>query len=186
MAHADVYLTVSPDPSLRAHALETANLVYAHRIVQARVGFAIINVDLARCAGVAFAAMTNKSIVEIHAAIGTDRTARIAEALIDLRLALQPNVTGSAFANESLQLIQARSTVLARIGRAIIDRMLALLAGITRLAGAGIIANLINALAVISARSRRALVDVGLASRAGPPRMADAFVAEELIHADPI
>lgn len=130
--------------------------------------------------------MTDKCVVEIHAAIGADRTARIAEALVDLRLALQPDVAGSAFADESLQLVQARGAVLARFGRAVVDRVLAVLAGITGLAGAGIIANLIDALAVIFARSRGALVDVGLASRAGPSRMADALVAEELVHADPV
>lgn len=79
---------MSSDPSLRAHALEAANLVYAHRIVQARIGLAVINIDLAQCASIALAAMTNEGVIEIHAAIGTDRTARIAETLIDFRLAL--------------------------------------------------------------------------------------------------
>lgn len=186
LAHADVYLTVSPGPSLRTYALETANLVYAYRIVQARIGLTVIDVDLARCAGIAFAAMADESVVEIHAAIRADRTARVADTLIDFRLALQPVITGSTFADESLQLIQARGAVLARIGRAVIDRVLALLAGITRLASTSIIANLVNALTVISAWSRGALIDVGLASRAGPSRMADAFVTEELIHTDPV
>lgn len=130
--------------------------------------------------------MTDEGVVEIHAAIGTNRTARVAEALIDLRLALQPDVAGSTFADESLQLIQARGAVLARIRCAVIDRMLALLAGVTRLASAGIIANLVNALAVISARFRGALIDVGLASCAGPSRMADAVMTEELVHADSV
>lgn len=130
--------------------------------------------------------MTDEGVVEIHAAIGAGRAARVAEAFIDLRLALQPDVAGSTFADESLQLIQARGAVLARIGRAVIDRMLALLAGITRLASAGIIANLVNALAIIPAWFRGALVDVGLASCAGPSRVADAFVTEELVYADSV
>lgn len=186
LAHADVYLTVSPGPSLRTHALEAAHLVYAHRIVQARIGLAVVDVDLARRAGIAFAAMADEGVVEVHAAIGTSRTARVAEALIDLRLALQPDVAGSTFADESLQLIQARGAVLARIRCAVVDRMLALLAGVARLAGAGIIANLVDALAVISARFRGALIDVGLASCAGPSRMTDAIVTEELVHADSV
>lgn len=177
---------MSSGPSLRANALETINFVYAHRVVETRIGLAVIDIDLARGAGVTLATMTDKCVVEIHAAIGADWITRIAETLVDLRLALQPDVTGSAFADESLQLIQARRTVLARIGRAVVDRVLTVLAGITGLASAGIIADLIDALTVILARFRGALVDVGLASCAGPARMANTLGAEELIHADAV
>jgi len=130
--------------------------------------------------------MADESVVQIDAAICANRVARIAQALVDLRFALQPDEAGSALADESFQLIDARGTVLTGIRSAVIDSMLTLLARITRLAGTRVIVNLIGTLAVVPTRFQRALVDVGFASYAGPSWMTDTLVAEQLVHTDSV
>lgn len=173
-------------PSFLAHALEVTDLVSARRAVQARIGRAVVYVDLARSASIALATVADECVVKVYAAVGANRIARIAKTLIDLRLALQPNEAWSAPADKSLQLVDACGTVLAWIRRAIVDGVLTLLARVTGFAGARIVIDLIDALAVIMARFGRALVNVSLTGRARPSRMADAFVAEKLVHADPV
>lgn len=88
LTHADIHLAINAAPSLRAYALETTDFVSARRAVQARIGRAVVYVDLAGRPGVAFATVTDEGVVEIDAAIGTDRIARIALAFVDFRLAL--------------------------------------------------------------------------------------------------
>lgn len=186
LAHADVRLAIRTGPSLRADALEAGVLVPARSAVQAWIGRAVVDVDLAGCAGVAVTAVANEGVVQVDATVRTDRIARIAQALVDLRLALQPNEARSAPADESFQLIHARGAVLAWIGGAVVDGVLALLARVTGLAGARVIVDLIDTLAVVPTDLQRAFVDVGLAGRAGPSRMTDALVAEQLVHANAV
>lgn len=186
LAHADIHLTVHPAPSFRAYALETTHFISTRCAVQTRIRRAIVYVDFTGRSGVAFATVANEGVVEIYATIGADRIARIAQTLVNLCLALQPDEAGSAPTDEALQLVYACGSVLARIRRAIIDRVLALLACVTGLASAGIVIDLVDALAVVSAWFRRALVDVRLAGCTGPSRMADALVAKELVHADSV
>lgn len=88
LAHADVFLAMDAGPALWTYALECTDLVPAYRVVQTRIGGAVVYVGLARGAGKAFATVTHESIVEVYAEIGAHRIARIAETLIDLRLAL--------------------------------------------------------------------------------------------------
>ncbi|KAL0125790.1 hypothetical protein PUN28_004684 [Cardiocondyla obscurior] len=95
-------------PSLRTDALEATDFVSTSRAIQARIRRAVIDIDFTGRSSVALATVADKSVVEIYAAVGADRTARIALTFIDFRLALQANEAGSAFANEALQL-QARS-----------------------------------------------------------------------------
>lgn len=99
---------------------------------------------------------------------------------------MQPDKAGPAFADEALQLVDARRPVLAGIGGAIVDAVLTLLASETGLAGARVVVYLIDTLTVVSTGSGRAFVDIGLAGRAGPARIADALVTEELVHADSV
>jgi len=101
LTHADIHLTIQAGPSLQADAFEAANLVSARRAIQAWIGRAIVDIDLAGSAGVAFAAVADESVVQIDAAIRANRVARIAQTLINLRFALQPDEAGSALANES-------------------------------------------------------------------------------------
>lgn len=186
LAHANIHLTIHPAPSFRAYALETTHFISTRCAVQTRIGRAVVYVDLARRSGVTFATMADESVVEIYAAIGADRIARIAQTLVNLCFALQPDEAGSASTDETLQLVYARGSILARIRRAIIDCVLALLACVTGLACANIIIDLVDALPVISAWFKRALVDVRLTGRTGPSRMADAFVAKEFVHTDSV
>lgn len=186
LAHANVCLTVNAGPSVRAGTLEAGDLVSTRRAVEARIGRAVVHVDLAERAGVALVTLADEGVVEIRAAFRADRVAGVAETLVNFRLAMRAAVSGSALADEPFELIDARGAVLARIGRAIVDGVLALLAGVTGLAGARVIVDLVDALAVVSARLGRALVDVALAGRAEPSRVADALVLEQVVDADAV
>ena len=186
LAHADVYLAVSPGPTFGAHALKPADLVPARGAVQTRIRGTVVDVDLARRSAIPFATVTDKSVVQVDATIRSNRAARIAETLVQFCLALQPDETRSALANESLQLVDAGPSVLARIRGTVVDGVLTLFACVAWLAGARISVHLIDTLTVVPARFAGAFVDVRLASRAGPSRMTDALVAEQVVHANPV
>ena len=102
LAHADVYLAVSPGPTFGAHALKPADLVPARGAVQTRIRGTVVDVDLARRSAIPFATVTDKSVVQVDATIRSNRAARVAETLVQFCLALQPDETWSALANESL------------------------------------------------------------------------------------
>jgi len=152
LTRADVALATNASPSLGAHTLESTDFVSTRRAVQARIGRAIVDISFAECSGVALATMTKEGVVKIYAAIRAELATRIAEALVDLRLAMQPGVTGSAFAYESFQLIYARGAVLTRIRCAVIDGVLAIFARVTGFAGTYVVVDMIEALAVVPAR----------------------------------
>lgn len=122
--------------------------------------------------------MAHESVVQIHATISTNRTARIAQTLVQFRFALKPNETWPTLANESLELVYASPSILTRIGGAVVYGVLTLFACVAWLASTGVSIHLVDALAVVSARFACTLVDVRFTSCASPSWMTDALVAE--------
>lgn len=186
LTHTDVILAANAGPSFSTHTFVAIDFIPTLCAVQTRIGCAVIDISLAERSGVALAAMAEEHIIKIHAVIGADLVARIAETFVDLRLAIQASETGCAFAYESFQLIYACSAVLARFRCAVVDIMLAILARVTGFAGTRVVVDLIEALAIILTRCRFAFVYVDLARRAGPSWMTKAFMPEKIIHANAI
>lgn len=122
--------------------------------------------------------MAHEGIVQIDATISTNRTARIAQTLVQFRFALEANETWPTLANESLQLVYASPSILTRIRCAVVYGMLTLFACVAWFASTGVSIHLVDALAVVSARFACTLVDVRFASCASPSWMTDALVAE--------
>lgn len=182
-AHSNIEFAIVSSPSIWADALVAADLVPASGAVQARIGGAVVDIDLASCTGVAFPAVAEEFVVKIDTSIGADRAARIAKALVDLSFALETNEAGSALAEESFELIDASCPVLARFRCAVVDGVLTLLTGISGLAGARVTSHLIQALTVVPARLLRAFVYIDLAGRTAPAWIADALVIEEIVDA---
>ena len=186
LAHADVDLAMNAGPTLGAHAFKPADLVPARGAVQTRIRGTVVDVDLARRSGVAFATVTDESVVQVDATIRSNGAARVAETLVQFRLALQPDEARPAPADEPLQLVHAGPSVLARIGGTVVDSVLTLFARVAWLAGARVPVDLIDTLAAVPARFAGTFVYVRLACRAGPSRMTDALVAEQIVHAYPV
>lgn len=170
-AHSNVMFAMCAGPSLWTHALEAANFVAASCAVETGTRGAIVDIDFAGCAGVTFATMTREFVIKINASIRANRTARIAQALIDLGFALKPDEARATFTHEAFELVEASSSVLARFRGTIVHGVLAHLSGIARLARARITASLIQALAIVSTRFIRALVNVRFASCPRPSRI---------------
>lgn len=170
-------------PTDRARALKTANAITANTIVQARIVFTVVHIDLASIARIPVATNTLEPIVQIHAALRSNRTARIEQALIDFRLALQANIARSTFAYVTVDLIHARSAIQTRCTHTIVDRVLALLARVSGFAVAPELVHTVNASTVILARIICAIVDIPIAITTRPARCADALIGEQPIHA---
>lgn len=181
-----VSLTFDSSPSLSAHTLESSNFISTRGSVETRVGHAVVDVGFASGSGETFSALADKLVVQIDAAFCSNRTAWIAETLVDFGFALKTDKSWTTFASEALELIDTGGTVDARIGSAIVDCVLALLASVARLASASVVVDLVGTLAIIATGLAGALVDVVLASWTSPARMTDALVVEELVHANAV
>lgn len=164
-------------------ARERVDAVVTFTVVHARRRGAIVDVPLAHRPGVSRVTHAFVVVVQVQTLFRSLGTARVAQAFVDARLALQTQETGPAAADESVQHVDARPAVLARPGGAVVDQVLASFTGVTDVARARITVHQVRTLAVATARAARAIVNVYLARGTGPSRMAHALMAEQSVDA---
>lgn len=165
-------------PSLLAHAFIRTDAIDTFAAVQTWFIFAVVDVGLAVGARESFTTFAREFIVQIQAAFGANRVARINQAFVDFGFALQSNEPWSAFADKSIDFIDAGGSVLAWLALTIVDGVLTIFAGVAWLTVAGVSIDQVDAAAIIRAWIFGTIIDVNVALVASPTRIANAFIIE--------
>lgn len=95
---ANVDFTSDAGPSFFTSTFKTTDFIFTTCSIETRIRSTIVDVCFASKSCETFSAMTNKLIVQVDATLGTNGTARIAQALVDFGFALKTNETRSTLA----------------------------------------------------------------------------------------
>lgn len=165
-------------PAIFANAFKRSDTVDAFPTIQTWFIFAVIDVSLAVGTRETFTAITREFIVQIQATFSANRVARIDQAFINFGFTLQSNISWSAFADESVDLINTSCPILAWLALAIVNCVLTILASVARLTVARVSIDQINTAAFICARIFGTIIDIDVTIAASPSGIANAFIIE--------
>lgn len=170
-------------PTVRTLTRERVNAVKTFAVVHARVAGAIVDILFTHLSGVT--GMTNALVIviQVQTLFCALWATRVAQTFVNSGLTLKTQESRSATAHESVQHVDARSSVLTRSRGTVVDQMLTFFTGVANVTSTRITVDQIRALAVVAARVAGTIVNVDFTSSSGPSWVTHALMAEQFVNA---